>query len=107
MYPYCDEPKKEGVCKMPMALLQYQNIYINITQIISIETFDNDADTDYYKYPMYDIFGNGNYALKIKMYADRFILRFTTQDERQKFIENIDERLYNITTYRRTFDGGW
>lgn len=60
-----------------------------------MEAFDNDADTDYYKYAMYDIFGNGNYALKIKMEADRFIFRFITQDERQKFIEKIDERLYN------------
>lgn len=100
----CDEPEKEGVYKAPVFLLQYQNVYINITQIISMETVDN--VTDYYKYSEYDIFGNGNYALKIKMKADRFIFRFTTQDERQKFIENMDERLYNITTYRRTFDGG-
>lgn len=101
----CDEPEKEVTYKIPSTLLQYQNVYINVTQIISMETVDNVAD--YYKYSEYDIFGNGNYALKIKMETDRFIFRFTTQEERQKFIAIIDERLYNITTYRRMFKQGY
>lgn len=46
------------------------------------------------------IYGEVLYRLKIKLVIEDEIFDFETEDERQEFIEIIDERLYNINTYK-------
>ena len=83
-------------------LIRFKDKYINVSHIISMEVEDICQEST----PFYGAYGEGLYVLKIKMVNSGEIFAFETPEDRQEFIEIIDERLYNIITYRRTFEQG-
>lgn len=75
-------------------LIRFKDRYINVGYITSIRVEDIHQETTPDKY------SEVLYRLKIKLVTGDEIFDFETEDERQEFIEIIDERLYNINTYK-------
>ena len=73
-------------------LIRFKDRYINVNYIISMEVEDICQES----IPFYGVYGEGLYVLKIKMVNRDEVFGFKTAEDRQEFIEIIDERLYNI-----------